>query len=121
MKQIILVIAACCSLLYSCSSDELHEYPSSSSTDAEISSFSLLDEDGNNATTSIVIDEETKQVLVSLKSGVDKTKLFPRSNVSEGVIIEPRMGVYTDFTNSKEYTLIAGDRITKVVWTIIIE
>lgn len=104
----------------SCSKTDLYEYPSSESSSAEITNFSLLDEAGLSVTTNIELDRESARIFATVVSGTDVTKLVPRATVSEGVIVEPRMGVYTDFSNTRTYTLIAGNRVDKKEWVVVV-
>lgn len=104
----------------SCSKTDLYEYPDSESSSTEITNFSLLNEAGLSATTNIEIERESSRIFVTVVNGTDVTRLVPRATVSEGVIVEPRMGEYTDFSTSKVYTLIAGNRTDKREWTVIV-
>jgi len=81
-------------LFTACNSD-LYEYPNSESDLAEITSFSLLNENGDEVITNVSIDIEFNQINVTVAGSADLMKLVPRSTVSEGVIVEPRMGSIT--------------------------
>jgi len=105
-------------LITACSKTDLYEYPDSESSDTEIRNFSLLNETGQSVGTNVMIDKESATIIVKVANGTDISRLVPRTTVSEGVIVEPKMGVYTDFSTTKIYTLIAGDRSTKTEWTI---
>ena len=102
----------------SCRKTALYEYPSNSSPDAEITNFSLLDAEGKEVITDIEISSGTGEIHATVLTGTDITGLVPRATVSEGVIVEPPMGVYTDFSEAVTYTLIAGNRTDKKEWTI---
>lgn len=103
-----------------CSKSNLYEYPSSNSKDAEITNFSVLNEAGQSVATAVEVTKETGRISVKVSAGTNISKLVPRATVSEGVVIEPGMGIYTDFSKTKTYTLIAGDRVTKKEWTVIV-
>lgn len=102
----------------SCDKTDLYAYPSSDSNKTDITAFSLLNEKGENIVVESKIDSEAGTIAVKANPGTSLNKLVPRAAVSEGVIIEPIMGTYTDFTNPVSYSLIAGDRTTKQTWTI---
>lgn len=103
-----------------CSKSDLYEYPDSPNDSAEISNFSVLNENGQNVASNVELASESARIFVTVVSGTNVARLVPRASVSEGVIVEPRMGVYTDFSRPKTYTLLAGDRTTKKEWTIVI-
>lgn len=107
-------------LVFSCDKTELYEYPSSNSNEAIIFDFSLLNEKGENVIADVKIDSVSKVIDAKVIEGTSINKLVPRATVSEGVIVEPIMGVYTDFTNPVTYTLIAGNRKDKETWTVVI-
>lgn len=122
MKKYNLIIVLFIALFgtISCSKTDLFEYPDSDSDQAEITNFSILDEAGVSVSTNIEIESEAGRIFVTVAAGTDKTKLVPRATVSEGVIVEPVMGVYTDFSTNKTYTLIAGNRVDKKEWTVVV-
>jgi hypothetical protein len=121
MKIYKITIAVLATLLITaCSKSKLFEYPSNGSTLAEITNFSIVDANGQSVSTNIQLLKDSRQVLVTVKNGTDLTKLVPRSSISEGVVIEPVMGVYTNFSEHKTYILTAGDKITKNEWTVIV-
>ena len=97
---------------------DLYEYPSNDSKETKITAFSLLNENGENVVIESEIDDKAGTIFVTVTTGTTVNRLVPRATVSEGVVIEPIMGVYTDFTNPVTYTLIAGNRIDKQEWTV---
>lgn len=118
MKVQYIVALFIISFLISCEKTDLYEYPSNKSNKAEITSISLLDEGGNSVILSSKIDTTNSSITIKVASSVMLNRLVPRAVVSEGVIVEPKMGIYTDLSTPINYTLIAGDRITKRVWVI---
>lgn len=121
MKQFDLLLIIWISLIViSCEKTDLYEYPSSNSYETSITSFSLLNEYGENVIIDVKIDSVAKVINTKVIDGTSIDKLIPRATVSEGVIVDPIMGVYTDFTNPVVYTLVAGNRINKDKWTIIV-
>ncbi|GAA4806908.1 hypothetical protein GCM10023231_40120 [Olivibacter ginsenosidimutans] len=101
-----------------CSKDELYTYPSSLSDKAQITAIRVLNDAGEDVVMDYTIDEATSTVTVKANADASLNKLFPTATVSEGVVVEPVMGNYTDFSLPVTYTLIAGDRTTKRNWTI---
>lgn len=114
----LVLITVFVSMAASCNKTALYEYPTSTSKEAEITGFSLVSEDGADAIFDSKIDSVAKTVTVTAKEGTALNDLFPRASVSEGVIVNPQMGVLTDFTSPVIYTLLAGDRKTTQKWTI---
>lgn len=102
----------------SCDKTDLYAYPSSDSKKTDITAFSLLNEKGENVVIESKTDSEAGTITVKATPGTSLNKLVPRAAVSEGVVIEPIMGTYTDFSSPVSYTLIAGDRTTRQIWTI---
>ena len=107
--------------LASCSKDKLFTYPSSNSDKTDITSVRLLNEAGESVISSIDIDDDKTLITIVVKSGQSLNKLVPTATVSEGVIVQPIMGTYTDFSNNVVYTLIAGNRTTKRDWTFVVK
>ena len=105
-------------LIGSCDKTDLYEYPSNDSKETKITAFSSLNENGENVVIESEIDDKAGTIFVTVTTGTTVNRLVPRATVSEGVVIEPIMGVYTDFTNPVTYTLIAGNRIDKQEWTV---
>lgn len=121
MKTYKLLIAALSVLfITACSKSKLYEYPSNTSKDAGISNFSVLNAAGQSVATNVELDKDAGRIFVTVAAGTDVTRLVPRATVSEGVIVKPGMGVYTDFSKAITYTLIAGDRTTTKEWTIVV-
>lgn len=120
MKRLNLLLIIWISFMFSCEKTDLYEYPSSDSNETSIEAFSLLNEHGENVIIDVKIDSVARVINTKVIEGTSVDKLIPRATVSEGVIVDPKMGVYTDFTNPVIYTLIAGNRIEKKSWTVIV-
>jgi len=104
----------------SCSKDKLYTYPASLSDKTKITAIRLLNEAGEDVISTYEIDDEKSTVSIKVNADMPLNKLFPTAMVSEGVIVEPIMGVYTDFSSPVNYTLIAGDRTTTRNWTFVV-
>jgi hypothetical protein len=115
-KIIVLIILF---LQVGCSKTDLYQYPSSESDATAITGFSLVNETAASVIDgSVTIDRAAGTVSLKAVTGTDLTKLYPRATVSEGVIVEPKMGYLTDFSRPVQYKLIAGDRQTSQIWTV---
>lgn len=101
-----------------CDKTELYEYPSSDSDKTEISFFSLLNEKEENVIVDSKIDNTAGVITVKVTEGTTLTKLVPRISVSEGVIVKPEMGKFTDFSQPVTYILTAGNRTATQSWKI---
>ncbi|ALL05705.1 hypothetical protein AQ505_09500 [Pedobacter sp. PACM 27299] len=117
MKKIILLLLVCATLTYSCNKDA-EIYPATNSSLAKISSFRLVTETGQNAAANVTIDAEKGTITVKANTGISLGRLFPSATVSEGAIVEPALGTYTDFSKPVVYTVIAGNRQDKKTWTV---
>lgn len=104
----------------SCSKSELYEYPSNGSADAEITNFSIVDAAGQSVSTNIQLIKGSREIRVTVNSSTDLSKLVPRASISEGAVVEPQMGIYTNFSQTKIYTLTAGDKVTKKEWKVVV-
>ncbi|PTT00933.1 hypothetical protein DBR11_08580 [Pedobacter sp. HMWF019] len=116
MKKITLVYILFMACLCSCKKKEI--YPATTSAKTEIQSFRLVTEAGVNVISSVTIDQKQSLITVLTSPGITLGSLFPSAVVSEGAIVKPAMGAYTDFTKPVQYTVIAGNRQDQQVWTI---
>ncbi|WP_256009380.1 DUF5018 domain-containing protein [Desertivirga xinjiangensis] len=116
MKNILLLIL-CAVLAYSCSKDE-EIYPATKSPLANFQTFRLVSETGVNAAANVSIDTIKRTVTITPVSGVSLNRLFPTATISEGAIVQPALGVYNDFSKPVEYTVVAGNRQVRKVWTV---
>ncbi|MDR1722838.1 MAG: hypothetical protein LBR84_02710 [Tannerella sp.] len=114
------VLFAMLPLLTACNTTGLYEYPSSDDLiETYITGFSLVNEsEASVISGSAVIDRASGTVTVKAIAGTDLTRLYPRASVSEGVVVEPKMGYATNFSSPVKYTLTAGDRKTTQTWTV---
>lgn len=101
-----------------CQKTDLYEYPTGKSPEAMITGFTLTDTGNSVLLESAVIDTTANTVTAKVPSTVDIKKLVPRAEVTEGVVVQPRMGVYTDFSAPVTYTLISSNREVQRQWTI---
>jgi hypothetical protein len=101
-----------------CQKTDLYEYPVGKSSEAMITGFTLTDTGNSVLTESAVIDTVANTVTAKVPSTVDIKKLVPRSEVTEGVVVTPRMGVYTDFSLPVTYTLVSSNKETQRQWTV---
>ncbi len=103
-----------------CQKTDLFEYPKGKSSEAMISGFTLTETGNSVMVESAVIDTVTNTVSAKVQPTVNIKKLVPRATVTEGVIVQPPMGVYTDFSSPVIYTLISGDKSSRRQWTIVV-
>jgi len=69
---------------------------------------------------STVIDTVNQTVLGLAKFGTNLSKVKPAASLSLDTKITPAMGVWTDFTVPRTYTLISGNRQVEKEYTITI-
>jgi len=93
-------------------------YPATESTLAEIQAFRLVTETGGNAASNISIDGEKGTITITPAAGITINRLFPTATISEGAIVQPALGVYQDFSAPVQYTVVAGNRQVRKVWTV---
>ncbi len=67
---------------------------------------------------STVIDNENLTINVLAKFGTNLQKVKPAASLSIDSKIEPAMGIWTDFTSPKNYTVISGNRQVEKEYTI---
>lgn len=116
MKKLILLSISIL-IQFSCQK-EREIYPATDSPLTLIQSFRLVTETGANAISNVQINAENATVTILANPDVSITRLFPSATISEGAIVEPALGVYTDFSTPVTYTVIAGNRIDKQQWTV---
>ena len=117
----ILILPLALIILTACSKDKLYDYPSSDSEKTLITAVRLLNEAGESVINSYEIDNDNSSVTIIVNPGQSLNKLVATATVSEGVIVEPIMGTYKDFSSTVTYTLIAGNRSTKRDWSFIVK
>lgn len=104
-------------LVAACQKADVLDYPPTTSNDAKISALSLF-----NGTKNILlradIDTVANQIHAVVDPSADITRLAPRATIADGATINPPMGVFTDFSSPKTYTVTAGDRVNSRAWVI---
>ena len=92
-------------------------------TDSEecyISSLILRGPDDRDVLVSYDIDDEAGTITGVAKFGTNLSKLKPQCGTAKDCIVTPAMGVWTDFTQPREYTVISGNREVSKTYTITI-
>lgn len=81
--------------------------------------FDMLGSDNRTVLASTaVIDTVAQTVMAVAKFGTNLTRVKPYCSVVTDAIVEPTMGIWTDFTTPKEYIVISGNRIVRKPYTI---
>jgi hypothetical protein len=90
-----------------------------------MSSFNLLGSDNQTVLvtqptfTNGLIDTVACKVTAVAKFGTNITKVKPYAGLgANDMLVEPFMGVWTDFTQPQTYTLVSGTRNTRKTYTI---
>lgn len=115
MKKLILLSLI---LIHFSCQKEREVYPATDSALTLIQSFRLVTETGTNAISNVQINAENATVTIQANPDVSIARLFPSATISEGAIVEPALGVYTDFSAPVTYTVIAGNRVDQQRWTV---
>ncbi len=95
-------------------------------TDSEecyISNFELRGPDDRNVLVETnVPDPESDETVITAvaKFGTNLKHVKPHCSVAKDCIITPSMGSWIDFSQSREYTVISGNRQVKKTYTITI-
>lgn len=78
--------------------------------------------DNRNVATLVSIDNENGVIKVEVKNGVNPAHLKPRCSLAPEATIQPKMGVWTDFSSSVRYTVISGNgKVHKEYEIIVVE
>ena len=92
-----------------------------------MSSFNLLGSDNQTVLVTQptfangLIDTVACKVTATAKFGANITKVKPYCSLgANDMLVEPFMGVWTDFTQPQVYTLVSGDRKIRKAYTITI-
>jgi len=93
------------------------------SKDCYISNFQLLGTDDRDVLTSSKIsdveNDSTKGIITATaKFGTNLKHVKPKCSVAKDCILTPSMGGWVDFSQSREYTVISGNRQVKKTYTI---
>jgi hypothetical protein len=93
-------------------------------TDSElcyISNFELRGPDDRNVLVETKVpDVESDETIITAvaKFGTNLKHVKPHCSVAKDCIITPSMGSWIDFSQSREYTVISGNRKVKKTYTI---
>lgn len=116
VKVILLTIT-----LGACDTNE-EAYQVTDRADAYISSMQMYTPDNRNVATQVSIDNENGVIRVEVKNGVNPAHLKPRCSLAPEATIQPKMGVWTDFSSSVRYTVTSGNgQVHKDYEIIVIE
>jgi hypothetical protein len=124
MRDIIILLIGICSIfiifITSCNEDEIMLV--TDRTDCYISRFQLRGTDNYTILADITIgrgiDTTALTVNAVVKYGTDIKRLKPNCSLAPECSLTPSMGMWTDFTNPLQYTVISGDRKTKKTYTV---
>ena len=84
-----------------------------------ISALQLYASDNRNAVVgSVVIDDDRNTITAVVKNGSNLARLKPRCSLAPEATLSPKMGVWTDFTGSVQYTVTSGNGEVKKTYTI---
>lgn len=85
-----------------------------------MTSFDLLGSDHRTVLISgqTKIDTSALTVMAVAKFGTNMTRLKPICSVVTDAIVEPTMGVWTDFTQPQTYTVVSGNRQVRKTYTV---
>lgn len=129
MKSIskILSVLFVCLLAYSCSDDAPIDDRGLLITDSEecyMSVFELKGPDDRNTLVSYTIDDidDTHGTVTAIAAfGTNLKHVKPNCSIAKDAILEPKMGSWIDFSESRTYTVIAGNRKDKKSYTITVK
>jgi hypothetical protein len=116
MKKLFLFILSVSLLITGCEKKDI--YLATDSNNTKIQSFRLVTDNGINVIGSMNIDNTAGVIQLTTTPGTDITHLFPSAVIPEGAIVKPALGVYTDFTNDVQFTVLAGNHKDSKVWTV---
>ena len=102
-----------------CDSDE-EVYQVTDRADAYISSIQLYTADNRNVATQVSIDNDNGIIRVEVKNGVNLGRLKPRCSLAPEATITPKMGIWTDFSTSVNYTVVSGNGKERKEYEIIV-
>jgi hypothetical protein len=81
--------------------------------------FEILGPDNRNTLVgTAVIDNENNTITAVAKFGTNLKHVKPRCSVEIDCIVTPKMGEWVDFTQSRQYTVISGNRKIQKTYTI---
>lgn len=127
MKNVfqILSLLFVCLLAQSCGDTPLdgNDLLITDSEECYISNFELKGPDDRNTLVSTIIadveGDNTKGTITAVaKFGTNLKHVKPNCSVAKDCIMTPAMGVWTDFSQPRQYTVISGNRKVKKTYTI---
>lgn len=65
-----------------------------------------------------IIDTTALTVTAVARFGTNMTRVKPYCSVVTDAIVEPNMGIWTDFTQAQKYTVVSGNRQVRKPYTI---
>ncbi|MEZ0483851.1 hypothetical protein [Fibrella aquatica] len=85
-----------------------------------MTSFDLLGTDHRTVLVSgqTKIDTTALTVTAIARFGTNMQRLKPICSVVTDAIVEPTMGIWTDFTEAKTYTVVSGNRQVRKTYTV---
>lgn len=85
-----------------------------------MTSFDLLGSDHRTVLISgqTKVDTTALTVTAVAKFGTNMQKLKPFCSVVSDAIVEPTMGVWTDFSQPLTYTVVSGNRLVRKTYTV---
>ncbi|GAB3700396.1 hypothetical protein GCM10027592_27300 [Spirosoma flavus] len=82
--------------------------------------FDLLGSDHRTVLVSgqTVIDTTALTVKAVAKYGTNILRVKPYCSVVTDAIVEPTMGIWTDYTEPQKYTVVSGNRLVRKTYTV---
>lgn len=112
----------CLLFFASCTKDPIDSNDRLISTRAEcyMSFFDLLGSDNRTVlvTGTTVIDTVALTVKAVARYGTNMIRVKPYCSVVTDAVVEPNMGVWTDFTAARQYTVVSGNRQVRKTYTV---
>lgn len=121
MKRIIILsISALFMILLAC--DEKEEMLVTDRTDCYMSRFQIRGTDNYTILADVTIgkgiDTVALTVNATVKHGTDLTRLKPNCSLSPESSLTPSMGIWTDFSNPLQYTVVSGNKQIRKTYTV---
>nr|WP_129730792.1 hypothetical protein [Parabacteroides goldsteinii] len=113
-----ILIAFICICLFSCEKAEIPDAPNFDKT--EILLVNAYDTNKSNISSdNPVIDVEKGIILITVKPGIDLTKIFLTCGLSSGANISPALNGYDDWSSkTKSFTVTSASGTRSQAWTI---
>ncbi|MBD2701953.1 hypothetical protein IC229_14990 [Spirosoma sp. BT702] len=82
--------------------------------------FDLLGSDHRTVLVSgqTVIDTTAMTVTAVARYGTNMLRLKPYCSVVTDAIVEPTMGIWTDYSQPQKYTVVSGNRLVRKTYTV---